>query len=154
MMDVNAITDRILRINTETADGDLSSIRADLDAIKAAVRQAEAMLQVQMIEWINCNGDLMIGDIRYYVGKTTKTKCRDNAKTIEALLTAAEGDVESVASYLSSQPWKHGACRTALGEAFDECFEVTEDIDVKTGKPLKSVKSVDTSFISKGEGSK
>ncbi|MCR4331803.1 MAG: hypothetical protein NUV34_03740, partial [Sulfuricaulis sp.] len=116
----------------------------------ATVRDAKKQFDEQIISWIQANGDLTIGDKRYYVGPEKTTKSIDNARTLEALLTATDGDVQAIAGLLSSQPYKHGSCRGVLGDQWDKCFIVEEKLDLKTGVAKKELLVFDPTFTKKG----
>lgn len=107
-----------------------------------------------MVGWINTNGPIEFGTIRYYVGPEKKTKCRDQQATADAILTACGGDWERFASCLASGAFKHGAVRVLLDQAgtpekFGDLFEVVETQELKEGKAVtvKKLHKVDERFI-------
>ncbi len=58
----------------------------------------------------------------YYVGDEKTTKCRDAKALLARLLEVS--DMDTIASLLSSDPWKQGACKAVLGEEWDKHFDV------------------------------
>ncbi len=102
-----------------------------LDALKEATRQLGEQLEPAVIKWIEGNGELSFGEIRYYVGANKTTKCKDLTETAQALLEA--GGVETLVRGLSTSAFKHGTCRELLGDAYGKLFETTEVQDLKTG---------------------
>lgn len=107
-----------------------------MDALSEATRELKARLEAAAIKWIEANGELEFGDIRYYVGPNKTTKCLNLSGTLEALLTATGGDFEAVVRCLSTSAFKHGACREALPESeYNALFKTEEVMDLKEGKP-------------------
>lgn len=104
------------------------------------------------VEYINKNGDITCGDIRYYVGTTTYTKCKDVKGTLQTLLDVTGGDLEKIATCLASDAWKAGATRVVLVDQFDTCFSTEKRMEMKEGKPVavkKSLQSVNMKFLPK-----
>lgn len=145
---INSLIDEVSSLSPEAPVEQVLTVRERIDAATQRLREVKGMIDDAMLQWINANGEIEHGTIRYYVGKTTTKKCRDNAKTIEAAYEAVEGDADRFAELLSSNAFKPGACsKVFTDEQFDECFEVVEQQDVKTGKPKKSVHKVDSRFL-------
>lgn len=128
---------------------------------KRQIRTIEQMAEPAMIALLqrvkaNTGNDLAVGDIRYYVGPEKKTKCRDVRATLTKLFEYAAGDIETVANCLSSDALKPGACKEVLpGDVYADSFAETVKLDIKTGKPAKSIHRTDDRFskpkITKGE---
>ena len=104
-----------------------------LDALKEATRGLGERLEPAVIKWIEANGEISFGDIRYYVGPNKTTKCKDLTETAATLLEL--GGVETLVKGLSTSAFKHGACRTLIEDSaiYDKLFETTEVQDLKTG---------------------
>jgi hypothetical protein len=119
------------------------AVKIHLDEAKRIKDLCEAIL----IEWMDAHGDLNVGnDIRYYVGTDTTVKCNNPRETVETLLAALDGDLGRFCETLASSPFKYGAVRDILPEAFDALFTTTVKKDLKTGKPLRKVKRTDDKF--------
>ena len=106
-----------------------------------------------IIDYMTLNQcDLEISDTeRLYVGTTRVTKSIDDQEILMAILEAGNGNMELLTTgsggMLGSQPWKPGAVRALIGDAkFAQCFTTETKLDVKTGKPAKSVKVADSRF--------
>jgi len=113
----------------------------------AQLKQARAMATEALIEWIDGNGDLEMGEKRWYVGTTKRVKLRDSFAAAEALLDATGGDLVEFCEALASEPFKQGHMRTVLGDAEHErLFSVDIVKDLKTGKPRREVKQTDKRF--------
>ena len=100
------------------------------------------------IAWINnANGPLRIGgDTFLTVGHTRVVKCLDVRQTMHALLRQVGGDVDAVAELLSSDAWKHGACRRTLPAAeFDRLFATQVRARLVDGRPEERLVLVDPS---------
>lgn len=113
-------------------------------------RQDVKIVEDAVMEWMTVTGtkDLQASEgVRYYVGTKKKTKCLDLNATLEAIITIAGGDIETVAEALSSNAIKPGHAKKVLGDAWLDHFEVTEELDLKTGKAKKELKLADGRYI-------
>ena len=99
------------------------------------------------IQWIQQNGEIVDGDIRFYVAPNKVTKCLNVKGTLGAVLESSGGDLDAVAECLASSAWKHGATKKMLGDKADEFFETVETADLKTGIGAKRLQKVDQKFI-------
>jgi hypothetical protein len=111
-------------------------------------RDLKERTEAATISWIERNGDLTDGEVRYYVAPNKSTKCVDVRRTLVALLEAAGGDLDLVASVLASNPYKPAKAREVLGEASTDLFETDVTKDLKTGQPTaKRLQKADPRFI-------
>jgi hypothetical protein len=78
-----------------------------------------------------------VGEVRYYVGRKLKTRCRDPKATFDGILEATGGDMDAVKECLSSDPFKQGAVKRIEGIDFPKLYEVTVDDELREGAPLK-----------------
>jgi len=113
-----------------------------------AVKYLKAEFDKKMVEWINANGDITLGDIRYYVGTTKKIKPKVDASTIIMdLIETHKGDIAAAIDATVASGWcRYGEVRKVRPEKFDEWFETEVVMDVKTGKPKKSVQRADAKY--------
>lgn len=105
-------------------------------------RELKAKLEAAMIRFIQANGEVTIGPVRYYVGTKKTTKCLDNGEAVKSMLEL--GGVELLRDVLSSSAFKHGAARKRLAElgcedVYDRLFETSEEQELKDGKAVKTV---------------
>jgi len=136
------------QITTAMSPDQVAQTWSTLLALEKRMREVKNSMRDQMIEWIDANGELLIGDVRYYVGTVTKNRCNDITRTLEQVMNSAGGSMEDVAGTLSSNAFKHGATRNLVGDAkFHELFTVEQVPDLKTGKPRRELKSADTRFL-------
>lgn len=102
----------------------------------------------KFIEVIKAQGDVEIGDKRYYYGLTTKWTCSDPSYVLEVLLDELDNNMDKVASAFSSDPFKSGTVKGLIGEALHkELFVKTFKDKLETGKPKKSLKVIDKKFV-------
>ena len=136
-------------------DNDRALLRVRDRAIVALRTAREMMADVDaaIIDYMTLNQcDLEISDTeRLYVGSTRVTKSVDDQEILMAILEAGNGNMELLTTgsggMLGSQPWKPGAVRALIGdEKFNKCFTTETKLDVKTGKPAKSIKVADSRF--------
>jgi len=142
-------------------DNDRALLRVRDGAI-VALRQARELMagvDAAIIDYMTLNQcDLQISETeRLYVGTTRVTKSVDDQEILMAILEAGNGNMELLTTgaggMLGSQPWKSGAVRALIGDAtFNKLFVTETKLDVKTGKPAKSVKVADSRFGPKGQG--
>jgi hypothetical protein len=140
----NAI--EVLNTDDATSDDALTAL-AFIGRLKELTRELNASVEQGVMEWIIRNGDLVDGEIRYYIGPEKKTKCNSNRQTLEAVLESVGGDMDAMAECLASDAFKPGACRTILGDSFEQHFTTTTKDDLKTGKPVRKLQRVDQKFI-------
>lgn len=106
-----------------------------LKQLKEATAKANADMEAAVIGWINANGDLSDGQVRYYVGPNKTTKCLNVRTTLEAIFEAKDGDLDALMDCLSSNPFKPATTIKLIGPRAEECFKTEEVMDLKTGKP-------------------
>jgi hypothetical protein len=126
------------------------------DAVLANMRKARAevtQMEAALLAYMDAHAcDLVISDTeRLYVGHTKTTRSVDDQGILMAILEAGGGNLELLTTgpggMLASQPWKHGAVRELIGEQkFGACFSTEVKLDMKTGKPARSVKLADDRF--------
>jgi hypothetical protein len=123
-----------------------------VDRAKQICREIEVRLKERAKEYIREHGSFTVGEQRFYLAPEKTTKCRDVKATLHTLLGAFGGDLDRVTECLAAAAFKHGQVRASLADvgnptAFDVLFETSEETDVKTGKPLKSVQRVNKNFL-------
>lgn len=146
MTELQELNGAVLAINDESDAAKVCEAIDLIDHYKRAIREADKLLKEQLIDWIGRNGELTIGDKRYYVGYTKKTKPVNMERLCEAAITHAAGDFGTFAEALSANAFKPGACKALLGDEWDQHFYTETLDDVKTGKPKKDVKVIDERF--------
>ena len=154
--DLPAISKLLDLIGAERSeDNDRALLRVRDRAIVALRTAREMMADVDaaLIDYMNLNQcDLQISETeRLYVGSTRVTKSIDDQEILMAILEAGNGNMELLTTgsggMLGSQPWKSGAVRALIGDAkFAQCFTTEVKLDIKTGKPAKSIKVADSRF--------
>jgi hypothetical protein len=128
------------KANIDTVEAGEATPHQVLEAMEFVVTLAfvtnelKKRMEEAAIKWIQANGDLVDGEIRYYVGPNKSTKCLDLPGTLRALLEVSGGDLDAVVEVLSSGAFKPGKAREVLGERADGLFETKETTDLKTGK--------------------
>jgi hypothetical protein len=119
-----------------------------LKALAERARELKKQFDEQLLEYIEANGDVTIGEVRYYAGYEKETKCVNVAGAMLALLHEVGGDMEVACSHLSSSPLKHGAVKKVLPpEMYDQFFVTSLKPDLKEGKPVKKVLAVKPEFV-------
>ena len=140
---IPTILDR-LEAGDATGDEVLAALNVRA-AMKQAMKEVDARFEAGVTAWIEANGPLESNGVRYYVGVQKDTKCVDQTETLRTLLET--GGPEAVGRCLASGAFKHGACREALGDEWDKHFTVTERVDLKEGKPVRKLHTVDEKFL-------
>lgn len=137
----------IARIEPTTPIDDVAYALNRLDSYMQFGRELKQRLEEAVIDWIQANGDLVIGDVRYYVGVRKTTKCIDVAAAVDALLAASGGDMQAFVACLASDALKHGAAKKVLGEQWDRYFKVEAKPKLENEQPKKELMKVDERFV-------
>lgn len=148
-------TAHVNTIELEATDEQVLAAITAVDALKERVRDLAAAMEERVIAWLNAHPEIQLvsGDVRYYVGADRKTKCVNAAGVLEKLFDHSAGDFATVVTFLSSDPFKPGACKSAMSEDdFGQLFSTTTIEDLKTGKPLKRLQKVNDRFVPKKKG--
>ena len=138
------------KVNALTTDSDVEQALEALDAVafaKQELARLNAELNERIIEWIDENGDIERGDIRWYVGTPPVTKCVNPVAAAESILNFCEGDLDTFCEFFSADAFKAGEFKKRVGqEAFDAAFVVTRGTKVKEGKPVRRVSKANKKF--------
>lgn len=146
--DLVAVEREAALVSEDHTPEQVAEVIEKVDFVAAQVRQIKKILEEQLIDWINANGDLQIGHKRYYVGPYKRYRARDQMRIADVVLSLTQGDLQSFVEYLSASAFKPGMVKKAVGlNEFDELYETVIRDDVKTGKPKKGVHTVDTRFL-------
>ena len=156
-MTTDALADSIGRVAQATADVEfIAAVKGKLEAEERRLKELKAAWVAAMTEHLEATGtSLTIGVVKYYLGIARETVGNEamEADTLEALLTAGNGDWQAVASCLRSQPFRVTACKALLPEAeYTRLFSIRERTVLKEGVPKKQLCSVNTQFIKQGSG--
>jgi hypothetical protein len=135
---------RVLSINEDMPTDDVLAISEAIDSAYERIKELRAMRDEAMITYLIEHGPIESGEMLYCASKDKTVKCRDNGAAFLAVADAAGGDVETIAGVLASGAFKHGACRTLLGDTWDEHFETIERDKIKFSK-------ISTRFLKKGK---
>jgi len=144
------IKSQVVAIDDESTADQVAEAITQVDFFMSQARELRRSLDDALLKWLSHpdHRELIIGDIRYYAGTEKKIKCVDPMATLESLLDATDGDINRVVECLASGAWKYGACRNLLSEEqYKSCFSEELVSDLKTGKPVKQVKKIDSRFI-------
>lgn len=150
-----AVSEQVDEISPNAPMEDVLGLHMHLELFAKALRYVKKQMEARMIQWINANGDIECGTVRYYVGPDKKVKPIDNPKILETLYMVLEGDEAAVCQCMSSSPWKYGGIRKLLegcegqidAPPFDDLFATIEEDDLKTGKPKKKLQQADQRFL-------
>lgn len=146
-------TDAIaLRVASLELDSPADQVREAIllvDALEKTTRTLARNLDASVIAWLDANGgSIEIGDVRYYVGRDKRVKCRDVRRTLESLLDATGGAIDEVCRCLSSNALLPAQVKQRLGETvYHEHFSEEIVPDLTTGKPRRVVKSVNPQWV-------
>ena len=150
-MSETALIRSIDALGSSMSADDFIELRSARDVIRKRAAELVAMIDEASVEFIDRTGiepETLDGK-RFYVGKRKTTKCKSPAATLDAILSAVGGDVETVASFMSANAWKPGACREALDGEWSEHFTVEESKDLKTGKAKKTLLLADDRYTAR-----
>lgn len=143
-------------VNSITTEAQLEQVLEALVRVqwlKRVAKDLETQAEEAILFWLVANGvpGFTLGETYYYAGTKKTTRARDNRKVLEVVVSKLFGDLDGVADQLQAQPWKHGAVKTVIGEElFGELFEVREEPDLKTGKPVKRLQGIPKRYLGEG----
>ncbi len=116
------------------------------------MRECMANIETAGIEWLDKNGEVECGDVRYYVGRKRNTRCMNQAETAKEILNASGGDLDALNKCLAAGAFKPGATAEVLDEeTYKRLFKTEEVPDLLTGRPKKVLNTVNQSFLRKGK---
>lgn len=103
--------------------------------------------------WIEANGEIIIGEDKWFVGPNKKEKDRDVGATFDCLHDLAGSDHAAFVSLLSTNAFKPGAVKRFLKDKsvpdmYEVLFDVTVEMDVQTKRPKKTVQRINEQFVS------
>lgn len=113
-------------------------------------RELKERVNKAAIKYIQANGDIQDGTRRFFVGPNKTTKCLDLRKTVEAVLTAAGGDIDALVDVLSTDAFKPGATKKLIKDKAKDLFETkeTNKLELEQAKPEMKLQEVDSRFAS------
>jgi hypothetical protein len=136
--DLSTIEQSVWAIAPETHIDTVAAVIDRVGYVEKQLKEFKASLEERLTEWVKTNGDLTIGDVRYYLGTKKTTKCANVPETIQAILETTGGDFDRLCEHLSSGCVKYGAAKETLGdERFGLLFTVAEETEIREGKPVK-----------------
>lgn len=140
----------IAALGIDSNPADILTLRNRLAFFVTMAKELKARLDDEVfVQWLIHNGDLEVGDTRFYAAtdKTTKLD-KPMRAAIEELMEATGGDMDRFCELLSSSAIKHGACKKVLDEnKWREMFRVEESQKVEEGKPKRRVQEINQKFI-------
>ena len=143
MSELPAFTSQLALIDEDAPAGQILDLWERVQRHKRALREFDQELRQEFVRWLDANGELEVGDKRFYVKEKHTTRAIDKLQTAEALLTATSGDLQAFIDCLSSQPFLLGVSRKVVGnEAFAELFATEMVYDVGEGKPKKAIREL------------
>jgi hypothetical protein len=136
--DLARVEEAGLKINPEVPEDVVAAALMLVKAAKDRIREIETLVKDGAVEWIQANHEIVIGATRYYAGHETDKWTDNYAGTLDAILTATNGDMKAAAECLASGAWKPGACRSMLPEeVYYRLFKEEKRTTLKTGEPRK-----------------
>jgi hypothetical protein len=137
-----------LEVDIEAAPERVAEMLNLIEAAYTRISEIRRRFKADMVAWLEANGDLTVGPIRYYAGVRTDHKPHDHRAVVAAVLEAGGGDPDAIAEVLASSAWKTGAMKKLIGdERFSSLFARVEVGQLKEGKPQKQVLQADTRFL-------
>ncbi len=118
-----------------------------LEGYIAHAQDLKRQLKDAMKPWIEANGPVVIGDVRWVLVNKKTEKVRDLKSAVMALDKAVGGEFDLFIDALSVNAIKPGAAKKILGADFEKFFEVLIEMDVETKRPKKEVVALNDRFI-------
>jgi hypothetical protein len=100
------------------------------------------------VRWIDSNGPIEIGDIRYTTGHHKRVLCTDILGCAQVVLEMSGGDLASLCEHLNSNPYKYGSVHRLVGnERFSELFRIEHKPKLVEDKAQKQLIRVDRRYV-------
>lgn len=142
----------VLALDAGTPVEAVADIMGRVDAFLRRAKEVKAHLEDVLVARIEQAGPIEVNGIRYYAGIRKVTTCTDQPAAVESLLAAVAGDLSAFADCLAAGALKHGAARAVLPpDEFARLFRVDERAELREGKPVKRLMSVNTNFTPEAE---
>lgn len=135
----------VAQLTTEASAEKVAEVLGEVEFVARQLKELRANLDAALLEWVTTNGELVIGDQKFYAGTKSVTKCTDQRAALEAIINATAGDLDAIAAVLASGAFKYGTARS-LGEEVARFFETTTVPDLKTGLPVREVKTINLKY--------
>lgn len=147
-------TDRVLSVicdlnNDSTVEqfAQAMGVAADLMYVARVLKQAA---EQRAVAYIKANGEVQIGDKRYYLGHDKTWKPINDAAIMDEVLEKTGGDADAVIGCLSANPWKRTAVKAIISDADKRLFKCEVKDKLKDGAPApKKLQVVDERFLPK-----
>lgn len=123
-IEIASLEKSIISLSAESSIEEYAQASNDLGWLIATAKELKEKFDAQLLEAVKVRGKIVIGENEYWAGHDKKTKCRNVAKAVDALLTACGGDFEKLCTVLSSNAIKYGEAKLYLGDKWDDHFEV------------------------------
>ena len=145
-----ALEDTVISYLHEGASEEqIRPIIAALKASELAVKNARATVNLYMGDWLRANGNKYQHtetSVWTVSRKAKSTKCPDRALVLRRLVEAVDGDLDEMAGYLASQPFKYGSLKAVLDkDLVNEMFPKEWKLD-EEGNPEVAVREKDPTF--------
>lgn len=147
---LDVIESRVTDLTPEASEDAACDLLLKIESMKRRLRELESAMKPKLIEFIKAIGKpLMVGTVKYFVGRKKVTKCTDRAAALEAMFVACDGDFAKVVDGLSSDAFKHGWCEETLpADVYAKCFATVYEDELKHGKPqAPELQKIDTRFL-------
>lgn len=148
-MDTHDVNAALAALDPSSTQEDIAAAIGKVETLMREAKELQTQCDQIAMEWIAENGSIQIGPMRYWIAATKKvTKCKSVPQGLEIMLEVTGGDVSAIGECLASSAWKHGACKSVLGERWGEVFEVVEEpIINKEGKAEKRLTKCNVDFL-------
>jgi len=116
--------------------------------LRARAREIRHKVEQIAIKWIEANGPLTAGDMKYSVGYSSAVHCVDKQRTVDLILEACEGDLSAIVDHLRADPFKYGSVRSTLGEAnYKQVFQTIARPKLVAGAPQVELLATNTRYL-------
>jgi hypothetical protein len=146
----NEIERQLLAVTKSAPSDELAAALAASEWLMSRAKAIRELCFQIAIAWIEQNGDLVIGPIRYRVTYFTATRCKNKVETANAVLEKLGGDLDAMFAALISQPFKPGHVREILeADVFNSLFSTQRVGRLVDGVCQQSLQRIDERFVPK-----
>lgn len=150
------LAERVENITPFAEAEDVINLIGLIEGAQRRLRDMKKKAEAALIPLLEARGPrgVTLGHLRYYVGEKKTVRATSNHAVAEAVLRAAEGDVDRFVQCLASGAFKPGETRKLIGdEEWGKVFTVEIEKEVREGKagpaevPVRVVHVIDERFV-------
>ena len=138
----------ILLMPGEHTPEDAADLYLKLRFLQSRVREATATVEACLVEWIETEGGIPVGEHTLLTRIAKTEKVRDPGRALLEALTRLDYDSDEIAKVLSTNALKPGACAQIIGQDFrDKHFKIETKTTLDQTKVKKALAMIENKYL-------